>query len=72
MKKVLIALGIVLIVLGVVFIFLGATFIYSYYHVLDASHEMLLRMQQRAVVCFTVGAIFVAVGAACLIIQSKM
>ncbi len=72
MKKTLLIAGIAVIVLAVLSLMYGGLNMFGYYHVLDGSTSLYHRLHSRMIVFFIIGAVLAAIGAACLIIRSRI
>ena len=72
MKKLLLILGIVIIIACVLSLVLALWNLYAYYNVLDGSQELYHRLHQRMTAFFMAGGILAVIGAACMIIRSKI
>ena len=72
MKKVLLIAGIVIIVLAVMSLAYGGLNMFGYYNVLDGSSSLYERLHNRMIVFFIIGAVLAIIGAACLIIRSRI
>ena len=72
MKIFLLIIGIVVIVASVLSLLFAVLNLFGYYHTLDGSHELYARMQRRAAIFFTVGAVSAAVAVVCLIVRTRL
>ena len=64
--------GIVIIVAAVLSVLFAALNLFGYSHTQDGSHELYARMQRRAAIFFTVGAVSAAVAVVCLIVRTRL
>ena len=71
MKKTLLIIGIVCLVIGALALAFGLFSRFGYYHVLDGSSELYMRLHKRMVIGYIVAAVFAVSGAICLIMRSK-
>ena len=72
MKKLLLIVGIIIIAAGAVLLLFAALNLFGYYRVLDGSAELYAKLHLRAIVFFVIGALFAAIGAACIIIKNRI
>ena len=72
MKKLLLIAGVVIIIAGVITLLFSALQRFGYYHLLDGEADMYIRLHWRMIISFVIGIVLVAIGAACLIIHTKM
>ncbi len=71
MRKLLLIIGIVSLVACVLFLLLAALSLFGYYHILDGSPDLYVRLHRRMIVFFIIGIILAVIGVVCLIIRSK-
>ncbi len=71
MKKLLLIVGIASLILCVLFLLFGAFCRFGYYHVMDGSHELYVRLHSRMILGFAAGAAFAALGAVCLFLRGR-
>ena len=71
MKKTLLIFGIVCLVIGGLALAFGLFSRFGYYHVLDGSSELYMRLHKRMIIGYIVAAVFAVSGAICLFIRSK-
>ena len=72
MKTFLLIVGIIVIIACVLSVLFAALNLYGYYHTHDGSSELYARMQRRAAIFFTVGAVAAAVAVVFLIVRGRM
>lgn len=72
MKKLLLIAGVVIIIAGVITLLFSALQRFGYYHLLDGEADMYIKLHWRMIISFVIGIVLVAIGAACLIIHTKM
>ena len=72
MHKVLLILGIVSIVISVIALLYAALQRFAYYHTLDGSSDMYVRMHSHMIISFIICIIFAIAAIACFVIRSKM
>ena len=72
MKKLLLIAGVVIIIAGVITLLFYALQRFGYYHLLDGEADMYIKLHWRMIISFVIGIVLVAIGAACLIIHTKM
>ncbi len=72
MKKLLLIVGIISLIACALSLLFSAFSWYGYYHVLDGSAELYVRLHQRMLISFIVGIVLVVIGIASLIIRSKI
>ena len=71
MKKLLLILGVILLAACVLSLLFAAWNRFAYFHVLDGSGELYLRLHRRMIVSFAVGLVLALLWAACLIVRGK-
>lgn len=72
MKKLLLIIGIVSLIACVLSLLLAALSLHGYYHVLDGSSELYVRLHRRMILFFIIGLVLAVIGIVCLIIRSKI
>ena len=72
MKKLLLIIGVVIIIAGVIALLFSALQRFVYYHLLDGEAAMYIRLHWRMIISLVIGIVLVVIGAACLIIRTKM
>lgn len=72
MKRVLLIIGIVLIIASILALLYAALSRYGYYHMLDGSAAHYANLHRRMTVSFIVGLVLAVLGAACIIIRTKL
>ena len=72
MKTFLMVVGIVLIAAAVLSLLFAAFSRYGYYHTLDGSHELYERLEARMKLFFVIGLVLAVLGAACLIVRTRL
>lgn len=72
MKKLLLIIGVVIIIAGVIALLFSALQRFVYYHLLDGEAVMYIRLHWRMIISLVIGIVLVVIGAACLIIRTKM
>ncbi len=71
MKKLLLIIGIVSLIACVLSLLFAAFNLYGYYHVLDGSPDLFVRLHRRMILFFVIGIVLAVVGSVCFIIRSK-
>ena len=72
MKKRLLIIGIIVILAGVIAVLISALSRYGYYHVLDGSSDLYVRLYRRMYICLASGIVLVTIGTVCIIIRTKI
>ena len=72
MKKLLLIIGVVIVIAGVIALLFSALQRYGYYHLLDGDADMYIRLHWRMIISLVIGIVLVVIGAASLIIRTKM
>ena len=72
MKKLLLIAGVVIIVAGVIALLFSALQRYGYYYLLDGDADMYIRLHWGMIISLVIGIVLVVMGAACLIIRTKL
>ena len=72
MKKLLLIIGVVIVIAGVIALLFSALQRYGYYYLLDGEADMYIRLHGRMIISFVIGIVLVVMGAACLIIRTKL
>ena len=72
MKKLLLIVGIMSMIVCVLSLLFAALSLFGYYHVLDGTAELYIRLHQRMIIFFVIGIVLAVIGIVCLIIRSKI
>ncbi len=72
MKKLLLIVGIVSLIACVLSLLFAALNLFGYYHVLDGSPDLFVRLHRRMILFFVIGIVLAVVGIMCFIIRSKI
>ena len=72
MSKVLFILSIICIVISVIALLYAALMHFAYYHTLDGSSDMYVRMHTHMIVSFVIFIVFGIAAIACFVIKAKM
>ena len=72
MKKLLLIIGIISIIISVLSLLFASFNFYGYYHVLDGTADLYIRLHRRMITFFVIGIALMVIGIVCLIIFSKM
>ena len=72
MKKLLLIVGIMSIIVCVLSLLFAALNLFGYYHVLDGTAELYIRLHRRMIIFFVIGIVFAVIGIVCFIIRTKI
>ncbi|MBR6789459.1 MAG: hypothetical protein IKM31_01170 [Oscillospiraceae bacterium] len=72
MKKLLLIAGIISLTACVLSLLFSALSWFGYYHLLDGTAELYIRLHRRMIVYFVIGIILAVIGTVCFIIRSKI
>ena len=70
-RKLLLIIGIILVVICAFTLLFSILNFYGYYHVLDGSSELYLRLHRRGIIFLIIGIILLILGILCFIMRSK-
>ena len=71
MKRLLLIVGIISLIACALALLFSAFNWFGYYHVLDGTAELYIRLHQRMIVFFVIGIVLAVIGTVSLIIRSK-
>ncbi len=72
MKKLLLIIGVVSLIACVLSLLFAALNLFGYYHVLDGSPELFIRLHRRMILFFVIGVVLAVIGIVCFIVRSKI
>lgn len=72
MKRLLFIVGIISLIVCALSLLFSALNCFGYYHVLDGSAELYIRLHRRMLLFFVIGIVLAVIGTASFIIRSKM
>jgi len=72
MKRLLLIVGMISLIACVLSLLFSAFNRFGYYHMLDGSSDLYVRLHWRMVIFFVVGIVFAVIGTACLIVRSMV
>ena len=72
MKKVLLIVGIINMIVCVLSLLFAALNLFGYYHVLDGTAELYIRLHRRMIIFFVIGIVFAVIGIVSFIIRTKI
>lgn len=71
MKKLLLIIGIMSLIASVLSLLFAAFNYFGYYHLLDGSADLYVRLHQRMIAFFIIGIVLAIIGIICIIIRLK-
>jgi len=72
MKKLLLIVGIISLIACALSLLFSAIYWFGYYHVLDGTAELYIRLHSRMIIFFVIGIVLAVIGTASLIIRPKI
>jgi len=72
MKNLLLIFGIMSMIVCVLSLLFAALNLFGYYHVLDGTAELYIRLHQRMIIFLVIGIVLALIGIVCFIIRSKI